>query len=195
MKNNLIFLSTLILAPSICFSETPAKLTENHVSATINNVPVKIVSLNAIEIKDQVEDQNSPDQSYIIVDISGTYETHGTGEKKLGLEFIRTDDRHPFEYHTYNVLLREVTEYSTPIEVFNNIVPSISVPKPFKFHLKITPGALPYKWSRATSIFKIKDGSHESKTLGYISAQLENKDGRITWDFYKSVFENNEDKD
>jgi len=167
---------------------TAGPLQATEIKTIIGYFPIEIVTVDTINIKDKEVNTDSPSESHIIVEITGTYESNGFTNQDLGLEFVPLGDNTNLNTQVFTIQIRETKQTNAVIDVPSSIMATISSIQPFSFIFKIQPMGLPYGWKAMNWQFTIGDHANENDKIAQLNARLANTAKGVHWQVKHQIF-------
>jgi hypothetical protein len=185
--NRLVLATAAALLAAPAAFATEVKVLDGFVSA----YPASILSIDDVKVVEQVVDAEYAYKSYLVVEVTGSYESHGAADTVM-LRLVRKDDGVPMNYFNVEAELTSVHATSEPVPVGNSFITAVSSPRPFKTQLKLEING----WSgddtqaQYTVLFKHAEYSpvYHIASQGFY-ATLIYTDERKEWIFHKVGFE------
>ncbi len=104
----------------------------------VSTYPATVIDIADIKVIEQNNGEDSPLDAEILVEVEGTYESHGE-EETVMVKLTKKDDGIPMSYQRYEAELYSIVRSSDPVPVGHSYITAISSPKKFKvrFLLKV----------------------------------------------------------
>ena len=152
--------------------------------------PASVISIDDVVVVEEFVGEESVLDSYLIVEVTGVYESHGE-EDVVMVKSKRTDDGRPFSYQSYKLELTSVTTSAEPVPLGGGAITAVSNPRPFKVQFKVRPfmwdGNTNWSdWDATFSYNKYQPVFHQ-ETRGF-SARLVWMEDTKKWVFHKVGF-------
>ena len=183
---SLLLLTALIALP--VFAQEKASEFTNHISS----YAVSILELENIEVVEEHIDKKMVLDSYLVLEVTGTYESHGE-EETVGVLLDRVDDGNPFNYESYEGKFYSIQNNVTEIGIGSSFITAISSPRKFKVRFRINVNGWSgnddmAEWNLAFKYNKYSPVYHEVSRG--INVMLFYSPDNYKWRTYKFGFQN-----